>query len=91
MQLDDEEILLQKESAKERLTMEIIAEEKLYPNIHIDINGVGFHSDETLNRVRIYRLKDEIIVESLNGMENKEYDILYHPLKIKEGKMPDKK
>jgi len=81
MQLDDEEILLQKESAKERLTMEIIAEEKLYPNIHIDINGVGFHSDETLNRVRIYRLKDEIIVESLNGMENKEYDIFVPSVK----------
>ncbi len=81
MQLDDEEILLQKESARERLAIEVVAEEKLFPNVHIDINGIGFQSDETLNRVRIYRLKDEIIVESLNGMENKDYDIFVPTVK----------
>ncbi len=75
VQLDDEEILLQKEAAKERMTKEVVIEGTLYPNVHIDINGLGFHSDETLNGVKIYRFKDELIVESLKGMDDQNYDI----------------
>ncbi len=75
VQLEDEEILLQKEAAKERLQKEVIVEENLYPNVHIEINGLGFHSDETLNNVKIYRFKDQLIVESLKGLDDQNYDI----------------
>ncbi len=75
MQLDDEEIVLQKEAAKERMLKEVVVEGSLFPNVHIDINGLGFHSDETLRSVKIYRFKDELIVESLKGTEDLNYDI----------------
>ena len=75
MQLDDEEIVLQKEAAKERLLKEVVIEGKLYPNVHIEINGLGFQSDEMLEGVKIYRFKDELIVESLKEMTDETYDI----------------
>lgn len=75
MQLDDEEIVLQKEAARERLLKEVVVEDKLYPNVHIEINGLGFHSDELLESVKIYRFKDELIVESLKEMSDETYDI----------------
>ncbi len=75
MQLDDEEMVLQKEAARERLLKEVVVEGKLYPNVHIEINGLGFHSDELLESVKIYRFKDELIVESLKEMSDDTYDI----------------
>ena len=75
MQLDDEEIILQKEAARERLLKEIVVEGKLYPNVHIEINGLGFQADEMLQGVKIYRFKDDLIVESLKDMTDETYDI----------------
>ncbi len=75
MQLDDEEILLQKETARERMLKEIVIEENLYPNVHIEINGLGFHADELLSGVKIFRFKDEIIIESLKEISDREYDV----------------
>ena len=75
MQLDDEEIVLQKEAARERLLKEVVIEGKLYPNVHIEINGLGFQADEMLESVKIYRFKDELLVESLKEMTDETYDI----------------
>ncbi len=75
MQLDDEEIVLQKEAARERLLKEVVVEGKLYPNVHIEINGLGFHADETFESIKIYRFKDELLVESLKEMTDERYDI----------------
>ncbi len=75
LQLDDEEIVLQKEAARERMLKEVVVEEKLYPNVHIEINGVGFHSDELLESVKIYLFKDELVIESLREMSDETYDI----------------
>ncbi len=75
MQLDDEEIVLQKEAARERLLKEVVIEGKLYPNVHIEINGLGFQSDELLESVKIYRFKDDLLVESLKEMSDETYDI----------------
>ncbi len=75
IKLDDQEIILQKEAAKERLLKEIVVEGYLYPNVHVEINGLGFLSDETLQGVKIFRFKDELLVESLKNMEDQAYDI----------------
>jgi len=70
-----QEMELQKEASKQRLNREIIILKNLYPNVDIDISGQGFMSDELLHAVKIFRFKDEIIVESLLEMEDSAYDI----------------
>jgi len=74
-ELDDKELLLQKEASKERMNREIQVLENLYPNVSIDLSGLGFHTDQTLQAVKIFRFKDEIIVESLLDLNNEAYDI----------------
>lgn len=74
-ELSARELLLQKEASKERINREIQVEENLYPNVSVDLNGLGFHTDQTLRGVKIFRFKDEIVVESLLGMEDTAYDI----------------
>ena len=74
-ELDEKELLLQKEASKERMNREIQVLENLYPNVSIDLSGLGFHTDQTLQAVKIFRFKDEIIVESLLDLYNDAYDI----------------
>lgn len=74
-ELDRMEIALQQEAAKERLAKEITILGILYPNVNIDISGLGFHNDSKLHKVKILRFKQEIIVESLEDMESSAYDI----------------
>lgn len=70
-----QELELQKEASKQRMAKEIIILNNLYPNVDIDINGQGFVTDELLTGVKIFRFKDEIIVESLRGLDDRSYDI----------------
>ncbi len=70
-----QELNLQKEASKQRLAKEIVVYEQLYPNVDIDISGQGFVTDEILTGVKIFRFKDEIIVESLRGLDDSSYDI----------------
>ena len=74
-ELDRKEFVLQKEASKERITREVRVEENLFPNVSIELNGLGFHTDQTLSGVKIFRFKDEIVVESLLGMDDSGYDI----------------
>jgi len=74
-ELDEQELVLLKESSKERIHREIIIKNTIYPNVSIDFDGLGFHTDQSMSAVKIFRFKDEIIVESLLEMDSAEYDI----------------
>ncbi len=77
-----QEMELQKEASKQRLNREIVILKNLYPNVDIDISGQGFVSDELLHSIKVFRFKDEMIVESLLEMEDSAYDI-FVPIKNK--------
>jgi len=74
-ELDEQELILLKESSKERIHREILIKNVIYPNVSIDFDGLGFHTDQAMTAVKIFRFKDEIIVESLLEMDSAEYDI----------------
>ena len=80
-ELDEQELILLKESSKERIHREILIKNIIHPNVSIDFDGLGFHTDQSINAVKIFRFKDEIIVESLLDMDSAEYDI-FVPNKI---------
>lgn len=73
--IDKQELMLQKETSRLNINREIQVSGALFPNVSIDINGTGFYTDNQLNAVKIFKFKDEIIVESLLGINNLKYDI----------------
>ncbi len=74
-ELGNKEIVLQKEASKERMNREILVFENIYPYVDIDISGQGFQTEQTMKAVKIFRFKDEIIIESLLDMTDSSYDI----------------
>ncbi len=58
-------------SGREIIKKEIIARDALYRNVRIDIGGTIYFTDNMLSKVRVIKIKDEIIIESLA----KKYDI----------------
>jgi len=75
------EITLQQEAAKERLAKEIKVFGVLFPSVNIDIGGISFFNDRKLEHVKILRFKDDILIESLNDMNSKSYDIYVQTVK----------
>jgi len=73
--LNKEEMTLQKNASQAKITREIVVNKTLHKNVSIDISGIGYQCDTTLNGVKLFRFKREIIIESLLDMENGEYDI----------------
>ncbi len=73
--LNEQELTLQKEASKERITREIVVHGTIYKNVNIDISGLGYHCEEPMHSVKFYRFKREIIVESLLDMNDSSYDI----------------
>ncbi len=73
--LNGEELTLQKNASQARITREIVVNKTLHKNVSIDISGIGYQCDTSLNGVKLFRFKREIIIESLLDMENGEYDI----------------
>jgi len=66
---------LQQEAAKERIRKEIIVQNKLFPNVSIDIGGIGVLLDQAYEGVKVSRLKNEILFETLLDMDDSAYDI----------------
>ncbi len=79
--LNDQELTLQKEASKERITREIVVHGTIHKNVNIDISGLGYHCEEPMHSVKFYRFKREIIVESLLDMNDSSYDI-FIPTKL---------
>jgi len=73
--LNAEELELQKNASKIRLTREIVVKEKIHKNVSIDISGLGYHCESLMDGVKFFRFKNEILVESLLDMDDAEYDI----------------
>lgn len=74
-ELDQTELAIQKESSKEVMEKQIYVHGALYGNVSIDIGGIGFFTDTLMQGVKIYRLKQEIIVETLAEMNSTDYDL----------------
>lgn len=74
-QLNAEELELQKNASKVRLTREIEVRGKIHKNVAIDISGLGYHCESLMDGVKFFRFKNEILVESLLDMNDAEYDI----------------
>jgi len=58
-------------TGREIVKKEIIARDALYRNVRIDIGGKIYFTDNMLSKVRVIKIKDEIVIESLA----KKYDI----------------
>jgi len=71
VELDKVEARLVKAARMEILKKEIIVHNNIYRNVRIDIGGKDYYTDSTLSLVRIIKIKDEIVVESLSN----KYDI----------------
>ncbi len=69
------ETSLQQEAAKEQIRKEIVVQKKLFPNVSIDIGGVGVVIDQVFEGVKVSRLKNEILFETLLDMDDSAYDI----------------
>jgi len=77
-ELGNSEYNLQRESTKETMHKQIWVHGPLHGNVSIDIGGLGFFTDELINTVKIYRLKQEVIIESLADMSSTDYDLFVH-------------
>ena len=73
-ELDQEEIELQQSVVKEHVSKEVRISGTLYRNVHIDIGGRHYTSMADLQGVRIFRVKDEILIESLRET-HRDYNI----------------
>ncbi len=73
--LEKYELQLQRKTSKDTILKEVVIEEALHPNVSIEINGIGFYTDEQMSAVKVSRFKNEILVESLSGMDDRTYDI----------------
>ncbi len=73
-ELDQEEIKLQQSAVKEHLLKEVRVSGTLYRNVHIDIGGRHYTSMADLQGVRVFRVKDEILIESIRE-KNRDYNI----------------
>jgi len=73
-QLDEQEMELIKNSEKQRVEKEIQITGALYRNVHIDMGGIHYTTMADLRAVRVYRLKDDIVMESLNE-NSRDYDV----------------
>ncbi len=73
-ELDREEMELQQSAVKEHILKEVRIDGTLYRNVHIDIGGRHYTSMADLQGVRIFRVKDEILIESIKET-NRDYNI----------------
>ncbi|HHM01423.1 MAG TPA: DUF342 domain-containing protein [Caldithrix abyssi] len=73
-ELEREEAELQQTVSKEHMVKEVQVRDVLYRNVHIDIGGRHYTSMTDLKGVRIFRVKDEILIESLRD-KNSDYNI----------------
>ncbi len=73
--IERDEMDIQKENAKQAFQREIRIFGKLFANVGIDINGSNYFTDKIYENVKLYRFKNEIIMESLLGMDDDNYDI----------------
>lgn len=74
-ELDKSEIDFQKKAAREALNREVKIFNMLFRNVRIDISGKEIYIDEPLKAVKVFRFKDDIVVESLADLEDRDYDI----------------
>ena len=61
--LEKSEFNLQRESTKETIHKQIWIYGELHGNVSIDIGGIGFINDHLHKNIKLYRLKQEILVE----------------------------
>jgi uncharacterized protein (DUF342 family) len=73
--LDRQEIDLQKRVSREALNREIKVINQLFRNVRIDIAGKEYYVDVPQRNIKIFRFKDDIVIESLADVEDQNYDI----------------
>ncbi len=73
--LEKEEVDLIRRARKENLSKEIRVLDTIYKNSKIDIGELTWFAESDLSQVKIYRFKDEILVESLREIADIEYDV----------------
>ncbi|NOG43820.1 MAG: DUF342 domain-containing protein [Calditrichaeota bacterium] len=73
--LENDEVLLQKESSIQTIQKEIKIHGTMYKNVRIDIGGVFYKCDQPISEVRLVNFKEEIILESLKEPTSPDYDI----------------
>ena len=66
--LENEELNLQQESSRENIKKEVQIQGTLYRNVRIIIGDCEYFSDSEVKGVRIYKIKDQILIESLKGV-----------------------
>ena len=74
-EISQKEADFQKRVSREALNREIKVFEQLNRNVRIDISGKEFYIDDPLSAVKIFRFKDDIVIESLSDIEDQNYDI----------------
>ncbi len=72
--LNEKEFELIQNNTRKRPVKEIQITGNLYRNVHIDMGGIHYSTTADLSGVRLYRLKDEIVIESLDE-NSASYDV----------------
>ncbi len=65
--LEREEIGLQKEASRDSVKKEVRIIDTIYRNVSVDIGGLEYFCDSELQHMRIFKLNNELVLESLQG------------------------
>ncbi len=74
-ELDKTEVSLQKQVSREIVTKELIVTGTIHAKVQVNIAGASYYFDNPVSGVRLYKFRDEIVIESLETMEHSGYNI----------------